>query len=69
MVCCLTTLCVPLCIPLDLLTPSQQDLVPLVKEGVKGFKCFMIESGVDEFPCVNEEEIVAGLEQLKVSFS
>lgn len=28
--------------------PGNQDhLVPLVKEGVKGFKCFMIESGVD----------------------
>ncbi|KAK3818788.1 MAG: allantoinase [Benniella sp.] len=38
--------------------PSNlNDLIPLVKEGVKGFKCFMIESGVDEFPCVNKQQI------------
>ncbi|KAK3835447.1 MAG: hypothetical protein J3R72DRAFT_483521 [Linnemannia gamsii] len=41
------------------------DLIPLVKEGVKGFKCFMIESGVDEFPCVNEEEIKAAMEKFQ----
>ena len=42
---------------------NVNDLIPLVKEGVKGFKCFMIESGVDEFPCVNEEEIKAAMEK------
>jgi dihydroorotase-like cyclic amidohydrolase len=26
---------------------NEGDLVPLVKAGVKGFKCFLIESGVD----------------------
>lgn len=27
--------------------PSQGELVKLVDAGVKGFKCFMIESGVE----------------------
>ncbi|KAF9180029.1 hypothetical protein BGZ51_006507 [Haplosporangium sp. Z 767] len=44
---------------------NVDDLIPLVKEGVKGFKCFMIESGVDEFPCVNEEEIKAAMEKFQ----
>lgn len=36
---------------------NQDDLVPLLKAGVRGFKCFLIESGVDEFPCVQEEDL------------
>ena len=32
------------------LSDNAADLVPLVNAGVRGFKCFMIESGVDEFP-------------------
>ncbi|CAG8453008.1 7219_t:CDS:2 [Scutellospora calospora] len=32
------------------------DLVPLINAGVKGFKGFLIDSGVDEFPCVNEQD-------------
>ncbi|GAA5840752.1 hypothetical protein JCM11251_001690 [Rhodosporidiobolus azoricus] len=44
---------------------NEEDLVPLVKEGVKGFKCFLIESGVDEFPCVNEEEVLKAMEKLE----
>lgn len=36
---------------------NADDLVPLLKAGVRGFKCFLIESGVDEFPCVNERDL------------
>ncbi|PLW22206.1 hypothetical protein PCASD_18927 [Puccinia coronata f. sp. avenae] len=36
---------------------NQEHLVPLVNAGVKGFKCFLIESGVDEFPCVSAAEL------------
>ncbi|KAA1108639.1 hypothetical protein PGT21_019851 [Puccinia graminis f. sp. tritici] len=36
---------------------NQDDLLPLVKAGVKGFKCFLIDSGVDEFPCVSAEDL------------
>lgn len=35
---------------------------------MKGFKCFLIESGVDEFPCVNEEEVLIAMPELQVSF-
>ncbi|KAI5474238.1 allantoinase [Pseudohyphozyma bogoriensis] len=40
---------------------NENDLVPLSKAGVKGFKCFLIESGVDEFPAVNEEEVLKAM--------
>ncbi|KAG2176161.1 hypothetical protein INT43_005394 [Umbelopsis isabellina] len=43
---------------------NQFDLQPLIKNGVRGFKCFLIESGVDEFPCVNEKEVRAAMEKL-----
>ncbi|KAJ4483394.1 allantoinase [Lentinula aciculospora] len=36
---------------------NQSHLKPLVEAGVKGFKCFLIESGVDEFPCVDENDL------------
>ncbi|CAG8835472.1 17598_t:CDS:2, partial [Racocetra persica] len=35
---------------------NQNDLVPLINAGVKGFKGFLINSGVDEFPCVNVQD-------------
>ncbi|KAI8576197.1 hypothetical protein K450DRAFT_258069 [Umbelopsis ramanniana AG] len=43
---------------------NQFDLQPLIKSGVRGFKCFLIESGVDEFPCVNEKEVRFAMEKL-----
>ena len=33
------------------------ELEPLVKRGVRGFKCFLIHSGVDEFPNVFEADL------------
>lgn len=44
---------------------NDKDLVELVNAGVRGFKCFMIESGVDEFPAVDRADIVKALETLK----
>ncbi|GAA5986778.1 hypothetical protein JCM11641_004788 [Rhodosporidiobolus odoratus] len=44
---------------------NEVHLQPLVREGVKGFKCFLIESGVDEFPCVNEKEVLIAMEKLE----
>ncbi|BFZ56749.1 Allantoinase [Savitreella phatthalungensis] len=45
--------------------PGNQDsLKPLVKAGVRGFKCFTIESGVDEFPCVGPEDIDLAMDEL-----
>ncbi|KAI0294990.1 allantoinase [Russula brevipes] len=46
--------------------PGNQDqLGPLVEAGVKGFKCFMIESGVEEFPCVSESDLRPAMSTLK----
>ena len=33
---------------------NVSELEPLVERGVRGFKCFLIHSGVDEFPHVTE---------------
>ncbi|CAG8544081.1 684_t:CDS:2 [Ambispora leptoticha] len=42
------------------------ELVPLIKAGVKGFKAFMIESGVEEFPaCLVEDDLRKAFEELK----
>ncbi|PNS14297.1 hypothetical protein CAC42_6810 [Sphaceloma murrayae] len=43
---------------------NVQELKPLVKAGVRGFKGFMIESGADEFPCVSPSDIRAVLAEL-----
>ena len=40
------------------------DLEPLVAEGVFGFKCFLVDSGVDEFPPVTADEMEAAMRVL-----
>ena len=44
---------------------NDKELRPLLKEGVKGFKCFLLESGVKEFPCVTIDQAKQALEELK----
>ncbi|CCL99726.1 uncharacterized protein FIBRA_01748 [Fibroporia radiculosa] len=44
---------------------NQSHLRPLIDAGVKGFKCFLIESGVDEFPCVTADDLHLAMEELK----
>ena len=36
------------------------ELDALVDAGVRGFKCFLVPSGVDEFPAVDEDDLRAG---------
>jgi allantoinase len=36
---------------------NARDLKPMLAAGARGFKCFMVESGVDEFPWVNELQL------------
>lgn len=43
---------------------NANDLPGLMEEGVRGFKCFLIESGVDEFPCVNETQVRAAMDKM-----
>lgn len=41
-----------------------QELKPLVREGVRGFKGFLIDSGVEEFPAVTATDIAEVFEEL-----
>ena len=46
--------------------PGNADcLRPLLQRGLPGFKCFLIHSGVDEFPHVTPEEVETALQRLQ----
>ncbi|KAJ2898394.1 hypothetical protein MKZ38_003946 [Zalerion maritima] len=46
--------------------PGNADqLLPLVEMGVRGFKGFLIESGVDEFPCISSTDVELAMSTLK----
>lgn len=45
--------------------PSQLELRPMVQAGVAGFKCFLIHSGVDEFPHVSDTDLHSAMKQLQ----
>eukprot|EP01097_Dermamoeba_algensis_P008234 TRINITY_DN5415_c0_g1_i1.p1 TRINITY_DN5415_c0_g1~~TRINITY_DN5415_c0_g1_i1.p1 ORF type:complete len:479 (+),score=122.11 TRINITY_DN5415_c0_g1_i1:40-1437(+) len=48
--------------------PGNQEEIPLmVKEGIRGFKCFLINSGVPEFVHVNAEDVKKAMEAIKNS--
>ncbi len=44
---------------------NQNELAGLVKNGVLGFKAFMIDSGIDEFPNVNEDDLRVAIKTMK----
>ncbi|KAI7903532.1 allantoinase [Cokeromyces recurvatus] len=43
---------------------NANELPALIQKGVRGFKCFLMESGVIEFPCVNEAEIRLAMDRM-----
>ena len=43
---------------------NSSELKPLLRAGCFGFKCFLVPSGVDEFPCVDERELRPAMAQL-----
>ena len=43
---------------------NEHDLRQLIHDGVVGLKCFLCDSGVDEFPPVSLEQLAAAIEQL-----
>lgn len=48
------------------MVPSNlDDLLPLIRMGVRGFKGFMIDSGVDEFPAINPQYILKAMRRVK----
>lgn len=44
---------------------NTSELVPLINAGVRGFKCFMADSGVEEFPMVNKWDIELALKAVR----
>ncbi|KAK7210256.1 hypothetical protein V2G26_017434 [Clonostachys chloroleuca] len=46
---------------------NANELKPLVEAGVRGFKGFLIESGVDEFPAISSKDVALAMEELKDS--
>ena len=43
---------------------NLDDLGPLVDAGVLGFKCFLVPSGIDEFPAVTERDLAPAMRRL-----
>jgi allantoinase len=43
---------------------NTDDLKPLKEMGVRGFKCFLLPSGVDEFPHVDERDLLIAMDEL-----
>ncbi|MGZ5432254.1 MAG: allantoinase AllB [Thermoanaerobaculia bacterium] len=43
---------------------NTRELRPMLGAGARGFKCFLVHSGVDEFPNVNEEELYEAAREL-----
>lgn len=49
-----------------MLVPGNlSDIPAMIAAGACGFKCFLIESGVDEFPCVTSDELKAAMKVVK----
>ncbi len=44
---------------------NADELLPLIEAGVRGFKGFLIDSGVEEFPAVSSQDIALAMETLK----
>jgi len=44
---------------------NAEELLPLARAGVPGFKCFMIHSGIDGFAWVDEADLRIALERLR----
>ena len=37
----------------------------MVEAGIRGFKCFLVHSGVDEFPSVTESDVRSAMKQMQ----
>ena len=44
---------------------NHSELKPLIAKGVRGFKCFLMESGVQEFPCVTIDQAYQAMQELR----
>ncbi|KAL9966763.1 hypothetical protein ACROYT_G024882 [Oculina patagonica] len=48
---------------------NQAEIKPMVNAGVKGFKCFLIHSGVDEFPSVTESDVRMAMKEMQGTYA
>ncbi|RDA88575.1 hypothetical protein CP532_5860 [Ophiocordyceps camponoti-leonardi (nom. inval.)] len=46
---------------------NADELLPLVEAGVRGFKAFLIDSGVEEFPAATGEDVAVAMDVLRDS--
>ena len=46
---------------------NTRELLPMLEEGARGFKCFLVHSGVDEFPNVDEAQLHEAARELAPS--
>jgi allantoinase len=46
---------------------NQAELGPLLSAGVRGFKCFLIDTGIEEFPRVSESDLHSHMSHLENS--
>ncbi len=46
---------------------NEKEIVPMLEAGVRGFKCFLIESGVEEFTHVGEADLEKAMPYLAAS--
>lgn len=46
---------------------NEKQLIPMLKHGVVGFKCFLCPSGVEEFPNVDKNSIDLAYNELRDS--
>ena len=44
---------------------KQAEIKPMVNAGIRGFKCFLVHSGVDEFPSVTENDVRLAMQQMQ----
>ncbi|PAV20598.1 allantoinase [Pyrrhoderma noxium] len=44
---------------------NENELEGMCSDGVKGFKCFLIDSGVEEFPCVSHNDVLKAMKKLE----
>lgn len=44
---------------------NTAEIAPLLERGVRGFKCFLIHSGVDEFPHVTEDDLREAMPEIE----
>eukprot|EP01126_Amoeba_proteus_P057429 TRINITY_DN7309_c0_g1_i1.p1 TRINITY_DN7309_c0_g1~~TRINITY_DN7309_c0_g1_i1.p1 ORF type:complete len:256 (-),score=51.75 TRINITY_DN7309_c0_g1_i1:470-1237(-) len=44
---------------------NMSDIIPLIDAGVVGFKCFLCDSGIPEFPPVNQKEVLDAMTEIR----